>query len=81
MTGRTFERSRVEPIPFPLRPQSVAGGQNAFGTLPFRKTKADPRGEAYSVAGCLRGLCWGVVIECALAFGAYEAWHLWQFLR
>lgn len=97
MTVRSFDRSRVEPIPFPLRPLSTSAGTNAStdasntmsgtmsgtmsSTLAFPKTKARRGRVAYSVAGCLRGLCWAVVIECVLVFCGYEAWHLWRFLR
>lgn len=81
MTVASFDRPRLEPIPFPLRPVSASRSVNDTRTLVFPKTKTQPGGMVYGAVGCLRGLCWAVVIEGALAFCAYEVWHLWRFLR
>lgn len=87
MTVRTLDRSRLEPIPFPMPTLQTggyaipAGDANSSNTLIFRRTKARHGHAAPSTAGCLRGLFWGVFIECTAALCVFEAWHLWRFLR
>jgi hypothetical protein len=76
MTVRTFEHSRLEPIPFPLQ---MSGYATPAPTL--RSAITRHREKIPCALGCLRGLCWAVAIECTAAFCAYEAWHLWRFLR
>jgi hypothetical protein len=87
MTARTFERSRLEPIPFPTHTLQMngyaipAGDANASSLLTFRRTNSQHSQVAPSAVGCLRGLFWAVLMESTIAFCAYEAWHLWRFLR
>jgi hypothetical protein len=87
MTVRSFERSRLEPIPFPICPLQIngytvpAGDANASSARVLSWTTARHGRVAPSTVGCLRGFFWGVVLECTVAFCAYEAWHLLRFLR
>jgi hypothetical protein len=87
MTVRTLERSRLEPILFPISRLPMngcaipAGDASAANMLAFRRTKARRGQAAPSTAGCLRGFFWAVAFECTVAFCAYEGWHLWRFLR
>jgi hypothetical protein len=79
MTGRAMETSKLDPFPIPMTMSGhAAAALPAAIPAPSEECAAD---EAPSVAGCLRGLRWGLAIEGAAALAIYGAWRLLLILR
>jgi len=82
MATRTLAGPQPKIIEFPLVKSSCPVSSYRAGVTVTRRTeKVLATDEDIRMTGCLRGLCWGLLMECTVAFLAYEAWHLWHFVR
>lgn len=78
MTGRVFERSQVEPLPFPLHVSGYAGPAEANSGFDTQ-TECAP-GEYPTAAGCLRGFCSAIGIEAVAGLIILTVWHFRHLL-
>lgn len=83
MTGRAFERSQVEPLPFPLHVSSYASPAikgYVDADAAFDPETDCPSDEYPTAGGCLRGFRWAIGIEAATGLIVFTVWHFRHLL-